>query len=304
MGPDEESDESKIKVSTDISHCFWVHGALLGLASIALPLVLSIYVSATGGDVEQQPTHLWWEVTGPAIALLIIELIVGNVMAPVLAFQLLKERSSIISIKETLRGTLLAQFNVSALLLLVTIMLIAGESPTDDNDSRVAQWYSCQLIITLMCSVLGLVSTFFYLIFIQPLSDSVTLVFVSSNMMYFGESMSFSILGVCSLLCACVLWLLGRHGVSVAVVGCCAVFYTCTRMVVIYSYFSSFQNPEMSAEARRERQAWGMQYATTGKNNLTMKANQTRIRDQRRYVNEALDGHGVALAPGGAPRAG
>ena len=288
-----EAAEAKVKEDVDISYCHWVRGALVGLASIALPLVISIYVFATGGDVEQQPTHLWYEVTGPAIALIVVELGVGSKLAPAFAFELLKERSSVISIKETMRTTLMAQFNVSALLLVVTLVMLSGESPTNDDDSRVAQWYSCQLILTLMCSLLGVLATFFYIIFIEPLSDSVALVFVSANMMYFGESMSFSILGVCNLLCACVLWLLGRHGVSVAVVGCVAVLYTCTRMVVIYSYFSLWKNPEMGAEARRERQAWGMQHATTGNHNLAMHAQEARIRDQRRYVNEALDGNGL-----------
>ena len=35
---------------------------------------------------------------------------------------------------------------------------------------------------------------------------------------------------------AAVLWLLGQHGPSVAALGCCAIFFAITRMVVIYIY--------------------------------------------------------------------
>jgi len=276
----------------DISYIYWVHGALLGLAAMALPLALAIYTAATGGDVEETPVHEWWEVTGPAVALIAIEIAVASWAAPKIAFQMVEERSGVISIKETMRSLLIAQFGVSALLLLLTIEMLFGDPPTVESNSRVAQWFSCQLAISLMSNVVGVIATFFFIVFIQPLGDSMALVFHSANMMYFGEAIAFSIVGVCNLLCAGVLWLLGRHGVSVGVVGVCAAFFAITRMIVILSYFTAWKNPDVSAEVRRERLVWASQHATTGNNHLGLRAQGNKIRDQRRYVNGALDSHG------------
>ena len=79
---------------------------------------------------------------------------------------------------------------------------------------------------------------------------------------------------------------------SVGVVGVCAAFFAITRMIVILSYFTAWQNPDVSAEVRRERLVWASQHATTGNNHLGLRAQGNKIRDQRRYVNGALDSHG------------
>ena len=58
---------------------------------------------------------------------------------------------------------------MSALLLLLTIEMLFGDPPTVESNSRVAQWFSCQLAISLMSNVVGVIATFFFIVFIQPL---------------------------------------------------------------------------------------------------------------------------------------
>jgi len=267
----------------------WVRGALLGIAVAALPATLAVNCAFTGDDVEERPSNAWWEVVVPALVLLVVETAVASLAAPAIAFQLVEERSSTTSIKETVLSSLKVQAAVSALLLIVTVQLLSAEPPTDDRFSRIAQWYTCQLAISLMCHSVGLFATFFYIAFVQPLRDSMVLAFLSANMMYFGESMAFSLVGLCNLLCAAGLWVLGQHGARVAAVGCCAIFFACTRIIVIYSYFSLWQSPDLSAETRRERLNWATTYSTTGKHHLGLNSREKRVRDARRFVNEALD---------------
>ena len=52
---------------------------------------------------------------------------------------------------------------------------------------------------------------------------------------------------------------------------------------------ATWKNPDLSAEARRERRNWADQYATTGKNHFGIQSTDSRVRDARRYVNSALD---------------
>lgn len=289
--------EAQVKQQdVDISYMHWIRGAFLGLVVSALPCTLAVYSVATNTSLEEHPHFLGFEVVGPAVVQAAIELGLASKMAPAIAFELVEERSANISMKQTIQSTLIIQLVVSAVLLLATFMLMSGDAPTDDPMSRLSQWYNCQILLSLMCHVTGLLAPFLFLVFVQPLSDSMALVFISANMMYFGESMAFSLVGVCNLLCAAVLWILGQHGPTAAIVGCCAIFYPCTRMIVIYSYFTLWQNPDLSAEMRRERLNWGMQHATTGKNHLGQGSRETRVRDARRYVNEALDGSGIAIS--------
>ena len=247
------------KEETSIKWSYWIYGLGAGAVVTAGPVTLGILEARTT-DIA-----LWYQAWGPAIILLFCELGAASCLAPRVGYDMIEERSSNVSIKESMRSNLTTQGLVSALFLTIVCAMVQSEAPNpDDEFSVLNQWYVCLLVISLMLTMIGTGITIVCLLYVEPLNDTAAIRLVSFGVMYFGEPLAFSTMALCNTLAAMIIWTFGRYGIGAGIIGCISIFYAACRLVVVYSYFSGWKNVEIDQKMRSERREWGAQYVTTG----------------------------------------
>ena len=103
-----------------------------------------------------------------------VQLGCANLMAPVLGYDMIQERSVNIAIKESMRSNLTSQGLIAALYLTIVFAMIQEDPPTEDEGSLINQWYGCLLIVSAFFTMVALSVSIICLIYIEPLSDTAT----------------------------------------------------------------------------------------------------------------------------------
>lgn len=178
---------------------------------------------------------------------------------------MIEERSDGVSIKESMRSILTSQGLIAALFLTIVFTMLQQDTPTDDAFSLLTQWYGCLLLSALLLTSVGLTISVVCLIYIEPLSDAASLRLISYGLMYFGEPLAYCGCAFVNTTVAITVYVLGRFGLAVGMIGCTALFYCVMRVVVVFKYFSAWVNEEVVGEARAAREAWKVEYSHVGK---------------------------------------
>jgi len=273
--------EEKAVLGTDIdssiSIMYWIKGLLFGMILVAVPVAIGLasprtdvpHVVPSGLTAEQltdpvQVYSLWYTCYGPVILFFALQIVVASMAAPALGYDMIEERSPDVKIKESMRSNLTSQGLISALYLTIVAAMLQADPPTDEVGALINQWYGCLLIIATFLTMVSLSVSIICLIYIEPLSDNATLHLISYGLMYFGEPMSLCACAFIDATIAMALWVFGKYGLGVGLIGCTALLYCITRVYVVYNYFAAWKNDELDADARRVREEWKAQHMHVG----------------------------------------
>lgn len=265
-------------IDDGISFGYWLKGGILGLFVAAIPVAIGLcsphadvpHVLPSGvtpADLVANPGAayaLWYEAWGPMLLFLIVQIVGANLLAPVLGYDMIQERSVNIEIKDSMRSNLTSQALVAALYLTVVVAMLQVDPPTEDPGALVNQWYVCLLVVAAFMTMTALTVNIICLIYIEPLSDQACLKLISYGLMYFGEPMALCAVAFIDTTIAMVLWVFGTYGLGAGLIGCTALVYCITRVYVVYHYFAAWENDELDADARRVREEWKNQHAHVG----------------------------------------
>ena len=250
-----------------ISGMHWVVGAAAATIGIAPTLILGVLETHEDDTYE---TKLWYKCWAPFILLCLVEIALASYLAPIIGLNMIKERSTGVSLKETMRTNLTTQGLISALFLTIVYAMLQADSPTlidgdGDPSSLLSQWYLLLCTLALALTMIGTVATVLLLLYIEPLDDVASLNLVTWGMMYFGEPVAMSTIAFLDCMAATLLWIFGRYGFGAGIVCMVPVWYAACRAVVIFRYLSGWKNRGLTQEERNARKAWGSSAATVGK---------------------------------------
>lgn len=248
-----------------ISGVHWIVGAAVGLLCITPAVCVGLYDTH---DQDYESTR-WYACWAPFAVLALLEVWAASWLAPVIGFNMIKERSHGVSLKETMRTNLTTQGLIAALFLTVVYAMLQADPPTEvdgdgDPTSIISQWYLLLCLLALSLTLIGTLGTILLLLYIEPLDDEASLALITWGMMYFGEPVALSTFAFLNTMSATLLWIFGRYGMGAGLMSCLPIWYAAMRSVVIFRYLSAWKNDQLDTEDRAVRAKWGQTVATVG----------------------------------------
>merc|ERR1711990_1000846 len=93
------------------------------------------------------------------------------------------------------------------------------------------------------------------LMYIEPLDDDASLIFVSMNLDYFGDPVGCILMAVLCFMNAAVLWVFGRYGLDCGYIAVLVSVFCVQRVLLTFLYLSNFVNPLIDEGERKARKA-------------------------------------------------
>jgi len=259
--------ELKKKVEDDglpppISGSIWVVGIVASLLAFAGPTALGILTWNEKGD-QDFPVELWYYAWGPMILLCVLEIGVASLLAPRIGWDMIQEASEEADLREAMKNSMSTQGLIAALFLSVVWAMLQAEPIQSDASLVIAQWYEGLLALAVALTLIGTVASIICLLYIEPLNPSAAQRLVFDNFMYFGEPLALSLFGFFNAITATILFIFGNYGLGSGIVAVFASVYCMCRLLVIYQYFSAWENKEIS-HLRAARKEIKSKIANTG----------------------------------------
>jgi len=247
----------------EISMLFWLKAAAVAVMCIAIPITL---VLVRDLDATASADQHYYSVMAPLIILGLFEYFIQMKLAPKLGLDMLEEASPGVSIKTAVKTNMVQQGLLATFLLaIVAAMLRHPLSPP--RERLLGQWYEGLIILSFGMLVSSLCLARLLLMYLEPLDEKATLVFMGNNLAYFGEPLAAAGIAVVNGLMAVSVWVCGVYGLPLAIVTFVIFFIIITRVLVVAQNLSSFVNAQVDSlpgerETRREWAAKAAGYGT------------------------------------------
>ena len=236
----------------EISMLFWLKAAAVAVVCIAIPITL---VLVRDLDATASADQHYYSVMAPLIILGLFEYFIQMKLAPKLGLDMLEEASPGVSIKTAVKTNMVQQGLLATFLLaIVAAMLRHPLSPP--RERLLGQWYEGLLILSFGMLVSSLCLARLLLMYLEPLDEKATLVFMGNNLAYdasrpphpvpslprlrtrhrvcthryFGEPLAAAGIAVVNGLMAVSVWVCGVYGLPLAIVTFVIFFIIITRL--------------------------------------------------------------------------
>lgn len=240
---------------------YWLKGAVVAAACIAIPITLALL-----RDFDLDETAYYYSVVAPLIILALFEFFIQMQLAPKFGLDMLEEASPTdVSIKAACKTNMTQQGLVATFMLaIVAAMLRHPLGPP--KEGLLGQWYEGLLIVSFGLLVSSLCLARLLLMYVEPLDEKATLVFMGNNLAYFGEPLAAASIAVINVLMAICIWVCGVYGLPLAIVAFVIFFIIITRVLVVAQNLSSFKNKQVDKQdgERETRRKWAAKAAGYG----------------------------------------
>lgn len=200
------------------------------------------------GVVEFGGSARGGQVLIPALVLIIATMIMLAVGRMSLGKDLLQQASPGVSVREAQRSNLTNSGVVGALFLTVVLAMLQADAPLDDKWRLISQWYLIFNVVGMLYCFIATTLSVILLMYIEPLDDDASYMFVNANIDYFGEPVGCIIMAVIMFLQAAILWIFGQYEMECGIVSYFACVVCIQRVFLTYMYSAAWKNELLDEE--------------------------------------------------------
>jgi len=166
---------------------------------------------------------------------------------------IMEQRSDGTSLREANRTNLTNVGVVGALLLTVVVAMVQVDTPLDETDRLLAQWYMIFLVSSMVPLFASVIMSSMLLLYVEPLDEDAALSYIGAFLDYFGEPTLATIVGIFNFVPALALWIWGVYGLPAGVVMTFCSSLLLRKVVLTQAYLSTWENPNIDEATKQKR---------------------------------------------------